>query len=69
MKDVIKYWLLGILIIVVAFLSFSAPSQWGLYLETLITTPIMITLQQSAFLILGGCILGSALAFLKVMFT
>ena len=69
MNSIIKDWLIGIIIIIVAFLMFSAPSEWMAYLDTLIRTPIMVTVQQAAYLILGGAILGSAITITRSMFS
>ena len=62
---IIKWWILGIIIIIGLFLSFAPPSQWLLYLDEIINTPLLITFQQSAFLILGGAVLGSSLMIIK----
>lgn len=69
MNQLIKYWLVGIAIIVVLFLSFSPPSMWYLYIDGILTNPLLISLQQSAFLILGGAVLGSSMLITKEMFT
>lgn len=69
MNSLIKYWIYGIIIILVLFLTFSAPSNWSLYLDEIINTPLLITLQQSAFLILGGAVLGSSILLTKEMFS
>lgn len=68
MNSLIKYWIYGIIIIVVVFLTFTPPSQWHLFLDEIINTPLLITLQQSAFLILGGAVLGSSIIIAKEMF-
>lgn len=69
MNKIFRNWIIGVIIIVVAFLTFSPPSQWILYLDEIINTPLSITLQQSAYLILGGAVLGSALMIIEEMFT
>ena len=69
MNKIFRNWIIGVIIIVVAFLTFSPPSQWHLYLDEIINTPLLITFQQSAYLILGGAVLGSALMIIEEMFT
>jgi len=69
MNQLLKYWLVGIVMIVVLFLSFTPPNQWYLYIDGIINTPLSISIQQSAFLILGGAVLGSAMLIIKEMFS
>jgi len=63
--NIFKWWITGIIVIVVLFLSFAPPSEWFIYLDEIIHTPLLITVQQSAFLVLGGAILGSSMMLIK----
>ena len=63
--NIFKWWLLGIIVIVVLFLSFAPPSEWLIYLDEIINTPLLVTVQQSAYLVLGGAILGSSMMLIK----
>lgn len=63
--NIFKWWLLGIIVIAILFLSLSPPSEWLIYLDEIIHTPILITVQQSAFLVLGGAVLGSSMMLIK----
>jgi hypothetical protein len=69
MNTFIKYWIIGTLAIIGFFLIQAPPNQWILYLEYFLITPIFITLQQGAFLIIAGAIFGSALLIIKEMFS
>lgn len=56
-----KYWALGIAIICVLFLTLTSPTDWHAYFDTLLNTPILISIRQSAYLLLGGMVLGTSL--------
>lgn len=64
----IKYTILGIVIIIAFFLSASPPNEWHMYLDGLLNTPLSITIQQSAILILGGAVLGSTIMITREAF-
>jgi len=64
----IKYTILGMVIIVAFFLSASPPNEWHMYVDGILSTPLSITLQQSAVLILGGAVLGSTILLTREAF-
>jgi len=69
MNKIIKYWIIGTLGIVALFLLMQPPTNWTLYLDYLLNTPISYSIQQGAFLFIGGAVFGSALMIIQEMFS